>query len=143
MRLINSSSNIYLWQFIIILKYFSNFATPNKPYMDKTIARNIKKLRETARYTQNEVANALGVSRSAYSNYESGDREIPYDVIENASDFFGCDMTELFEENHNVDALILVSAFRIDNITPDDSGEIMRFKDIVKSYLKMEAIEIK
>ncbi len=111
--------------------------------MDKTIARNIKKLRETARYTQNEVANALGVSRSAYSNYESGDREIPYDVIENASDFFGCDMTELFEENHNVDALILVSAFRIDNITPDDSGEIMRFKDIVKSYLKMEAIEIK
>ena len=109
--------------------------------MDKIIARNIKKLRETARYTQDEVAQALGVTRSAYSNYESGDREVPYDVIENASDFFGCDMAVLFEENENVDAMILASAFRLDGMTADDAAEIMRFKDIVKSYLKMEAIE--
>lgn len=109
--------------------------------MDKIIARNIKKLRETARYTQDELAQALGVTRSAYSNYESGDREVPYDVIEKASDFFGCDMAVLFEENENVDAMILVSAFRLDGMTADDAAEIMRFKDIVKSYLKMEAIE--
>lgn len=109
--------------------------------MDRTIARNLKKLREIARYTQDEVAHALGITRSAYSNYESGDREVPYDVIENASDFFGCDMTVLFEEKENVDAMILASAFRIDGIAPEDAGEIMRFKDIVKSYLKMEAIE--
>ena len=120
---------------------FGNFATQSNNDMDKTIARNLKKLRETARYTQDEVAQALGITRSAYSNYESGDREVPYDVIEKASDFFGCDMTILFEENDNVDAMILASAFRIDGITPEDAGEIMRFKDIVKSYLKMEAIE--
>ena len=66
---------------------------------------------------------------------------MPYDVIEKASDFFGCDMTVLFEENENADAMILASAFRIDGIAPEDAGEIMRFKDIVKSYLKMEAIE--
>ena len=109
--------------------------------MDKIIARNIKKLRETARYTQDEIAQALGVTRSPYSNYESGDREVPYDVIEKASDFFGCDMAVLFEENENVDAMILASAFRLDGMTDDDAAEIMRFKDIVKSYLKMEAIE--
>lgn len=111
--------------------------------MDKIIARNLKKLRETARYTQNEVAQALGITRSAYSNYESGNREVPYDVIEKASDFFGCEMTLLFEDNENIDALILASAFRIDGLTPEDSVEIIRFKDIVKSYLKMEAIELK
>ena len=120
---------------------FGNFATQSNNDMDKTIARNLKKLRETARYTQDEVAQALGITRSAYSNYESGDREVPYDVIEKASDFFGCDMTVLFEDNENVDAMILASAFRIDGIAPEDAGEIMRFKDIVKSYLKMEAIE--
>lgn len=109
--------------------------------MDKAISRNLKKLRETARYTQDEVAQALGITRSAYSNYESGEREMPYNVIEKASDFFGCDMTVFFEENENVDAMILASAFRIDSITPEDAGEIMKFKDIVKSYLKMEAIE--
>lgn len=109
--------------------------------MDKIIASNIKKLRETARYTQDEVAKALGITRSAYSNYESGDREVPYDVIEKLSDFFGCDMALLFEDNENVNAMILVSAFRLDGMTSADAVEIMRFKDIVKSYLKMEAIE--
>lgn len=109
--------------------------------MDKTISRNLKKLRETARYTQEEVANALGVTRSAYSNYESGDREVPYDIIEKASDFFGCDMIVLFGDNENVDALILASAFRVVGLEGDDSLEVMRFKDIVKSYLKMESIE--
>ncbi len=108
--------------------------------MDRTIARNLKKLREAARYTQDEMAQALGVKRSAYGNYESGDREVPYEVIEKASDFFGCDMTVLFEEYENVDAMILASALQLDGITADDAIEIMRFKDIVKSYLKMEAI---
>lgn len=133
--------NIYLWQIVILSEIFTNFATPNITDMDKIIARNIKKLRETARYTQDEVAQALGVTRSAYSNYESGDREVPYDVIEKASDFFGCDMTVLFEENKNVDAMILASAFRLDGMAAEDAVEIMRFKEIVKSYLKMEAIE--
>ena len=130
-----------MWQIVVISEKFINFATQDRHDMNKTIARNLKKLRETARYTQDEVAQALGVTRSAYSNYESGDREVPYDVIENVSDFFGCDMTMLFEENENVDAMILASAFHIDGITQEDAAEIRRFKDIVKSYLKMEAIE--
>ena len=109
--------------------------------MDKILARNFKKLREAAQYTQEETAQALGITRSAYSNYESGEREIPYNVIENASDFFGCDMTLLFEENENVDAMILASAFRVDGVMAEDVAEIMQFKDIVKSYLKMDTIE--
>lgn len=108
--------------------------------MEKIISQNLRKLRDAARYTQDEVANALGVTRSAYSNYESGEREMPYDVMEKASDLFGCDMALLFEEGANVDARILASAFRIDGTTPEDSAEIMRFKSIVKAYLKMEAI---
>jgi transcriptional regulator with XRE-family HTH domain len=119
------------------------FATSKQMTMNQVVARNLKKLREAAGYTQDEVAQALGVTRSAYSNYESGDREAPYDVLEKVSDFFGCDMYILFEENENVDALILASAFRIEGINPEDAAEIMHFKDIVKSYLKMEAIEAK
>lgn len=111
--------------------------------MSNTIATNLKKLREAARYTQDEVSQALGITRSAYSNYESGEREAPYDVLEKVSDLFGCDMYILFEENENADAMILASAFRLDGLTDEDAAEIVRFKDIVKSYLKMEAIEAK
>lgn len=111
--------------------------------MSNTIATNLKKLREAARYTQDEVSQALGITRSAYSNYESGEREAPYDVLEKVSNLFGCDMYVLFEENENADAMILASAFRLDGLTDEDAAEIVRFKDIVKSYLKMEAIEAK
>lgn len=111
--------------------------------MSNIVATNLKKLREAACYTQDEVAQALGITRSAYSNYESGERDAPYDVLEKVSDFFGCDMYVLFEENENADAIILASAFRLDGLTDEDAIEIVRFKDIVKSYLKMEAIEAK
>lgn len=111
--------------------------------MSNIISTNLKKLREAARYTQDEVAQALGITRSAYSNYESGEREAPYDVLEKVSDLFGCEMYLLFEENGNADAMILASAFRLDGLTDEDAVEIVRFKDIVKSYLKMGAIEAK
>ncbi len=108
--------------------------------MDKIIAQNLKKLREAARYTQEEVAHALEIARSAYSNYESGNREAPYDILEKASNFFGCDMAVLFEENEHAEAQIFASAFRIDGILPEDAAEIMHFKEIVKAYLKMDSL---
>lgn len=108
--------------------------------MNNIVANNLKKLREAARYTQDEVSQALGITRSAYSNYESGEREAPYDILEKVSDLFGCEMYVLFEENENAEAMIFASAFRLDGLTETDAEEIMRFKDIVKSYLKMEAI---
>ena len=111
--------------------------------MDKILARNLKRIREAARYTQDEVSSAIGVTRSAYSNYESGEREMPYDVIERVSDFFGCDMMLLFEENDMTEHQIFATAFRVDGLIDDDAAEVMRFKDVVKSYLKMEAIERK
>lgn len=109
--------------------------------IDKTVASNLKKLREAANYKQEEVAVALGLSRSAYSNYESGDREAPYDVLEKAANLFGCGMDLFFIEDDKADALILATAFRLDGLTEQDTQEIMRFKDIVISYLKMENIE--
>lgn len=109
--------------------------------MNLTISSNLKKLREAARFTQEEVAQALGIKRSAYSNYESGEREPSFDILEKVSNLFGCEISIFFEENENADALILATAFRIDGMTQEDAAEIMNFKDIVKSYLKMEAIE--
>ncbi len=109
--------------------------------MNTIVVHNIKKFREAARYTQNEMAQVLGITQSDYIGYELGNREIPYDLIEKASDLFGCNMTMLFEDNEDVDALILASAFRFEGMTTEDAKEIMRFNDIVTSYLRMEAIE--
>lgn len=136
-------ANFYMWQNVEIKEKYINFATGKQESsnMKNHVATNLKKLREAARYTQDEVAQALGITRSAYSNYESGEREAPYDVLEKVANLFGCEMLVLFDETENADAMILASAFRLDGLTEEDSAEIIRFKDIVKSYLKMSAIE--
>lgn len=108
--------------------------------MDEVVGRNLKKFRDVSSYTQAEVASALGIKRSAYSNYESGEREMPLNVLEKAADFFGCELYLFFEEEPSTDDMILASAFRLDNLSDNDLQEIIQFKSIVKSYLKMDQL---
>ena len=63
--------------------------------MDKIIGRNLKILREAGRFTQDQVADFLKITRSAYSNYELGEREMPIEVLENAADLFGVELDVL------------------------------------------------
>ena len=46
----------------------------------------------------------------------------------------------LFEDNIQTNNEIMATAFRISNLGENDLKEIAAFKDIVKSYLKMERI---
>ena len=57
--------------------------------MKSVIARNLKALRNANGYTQDNIAEFLGISRSTYSNYEDGDREVPLEVLEKAAALFG------------------------------------------------------
>lgn len=108
--------------------------------MDETqvIARNIKSLREAYNFTQDNVASFLGVGRSAYANYESAARELPFAVMERLSDLYGCEISELYSEDSSVVENMLATAFRVDNLTPEDMRQLARFKCIVKNSLKMD-----
>ena len=48
----------------------------------------IKELRIDSDTTQQELAQYLNVTRSAYSNYENGLREIPIEVLSGLADFY-------------------------------------------------------
>lgn len=48
----------------------------------------IKYLREDYDKTQQELADFLNLTRSAYSNYENGIREIPVEVLSGIADFY-------------------------------------------------------
>ena len=104
------------------------------------ISANIKRLREAGGFTQDHVASFLGITRSSYSNYEAGSREIPFPVMDRLSDLYGCDMFELYSEDNKVMESILVTAFRVDNLTPDDMQQLAAFNRIVKNSLKMDAL---
>ena len=55
----------------------------------------LKSLREDRDLHQKDVASYLGVSRSAYSNYENGSREPGIEILKKLADFFRVSMDEL------------------------------------------------
>lgn len=58
--------------------------------------RNVfKQLRLENSYTQGGLADALGISRSAISMYENGNREPDFETLELIADFFNVDMNYL------------------------------------------------
>ena len=104
------------------------------------IAKNIKLLRQASNYTQENVASFLGIGRSAYSNYESGDRELPLSCMEKLADLYGSDAYMLYEENESVIEDMLATAFRVDNLSPADMEQIAAFKRVVKNSLMMDTM---
>lgn len=105
-----------------------------------TVGHNLKSLREANNFTQEQLASYLGINRSAYANYESGDREAPIEVLEKACDLLGCELELLFDEDGNAVKNMLVCAFRADNLNDHDLKEVSAFKEIVMNYMKMERL---
>lgn len=120
----------------------ANFATIIQVgcFMGNMIGTNLEKLREANRLTQSQVANYLGIQRSAYANYESSLREPPLEILEKAASLFGCELSLILEEDENVVDNMLVTAFRVDNLSKDDMNEVAAFKNVVINYLKMERL---
>lgn len=106
----------------------------------EAVAMNLKCLREANGFTQDKLAEYLGVGRSAYSNYESGDREAPLSVLEKLADLYGCDLFSLYEENEDVRQMMLATAFRVDNLAAEDMKQLAAFKRVVKNYMKMDML---
>ena len=129
--------------FIGYVLYFCHRVTPyemNNMSERTIISENIKRMREASKFTQEQVSQFLGIGRSAYSNYETGDREIPLEAMEKLADLYGCDMYLLYEENADVVKNMLTTAFRVDNLSANDMKQIADFKAIVKNYLKMDML---
>lgn len=106
----------------------------------EVVAMNLKCLREANGFTQEKLADYLGIGRSAYSNYESADREAPLNVLERLADLYGCELISLYEENENVRNVMLATAFRVDNLSAEDMQQVAAFKRVVKNYLKMDML---
>ena len=100
----------------------------------------MKSLREKFGYVQENVAEFLGISRELVSMYETGERDLPIEVIEKLADLF-CVAPEAFFAETEEEAVAQVAfAFRKDEIDAKDLKQIAAFGKIVKNYLKIKKL---
>ena len=64
--------------------------------MKTTFHKYLTVFRKQCGYTQAQLANKLGISRSTYANYESGNRSPDFETLERISDILNCTLDELF-----------------------------------------------
>lgn len=104
---------------------------------DTLIGRNVKSYRVINGFTQEAIANFLGIKREMISYYENGSREIPFDVLTRLSDLYGVDLVDFYEEDEIQLKENITCAFRTDGFECEDLETIAHFKAVVKNYLKM------
>lgn len=131
--------------FYIIFKKLHIFVTNKKvtftflknEAMTNTTGLIIKGLRDKYGYTQDKVADFLKIKREMISFYETGEREVPLEVLEKLSDLFGVNLDVFFVDNVDEAVAEVVFAFRKNDFDNDDMESMAAFGKIVKNYLKI------
>lgn len=100
----------------------------------------IKGLRERYGYTQDTLANYLGIKREMISFYENNERDIPLELLEKLSDLFGVELSVFFSSNLEEAMAEVVFAFRKDVVSERDMVQLSSFGKIVKNYIKINRL---
>lgn len=106
----------------------------------KYIGNNIKLYRKRMGIRQEELAEYLGVKREMISYYENGTRTVPLENMNKLADLFWIDLSDLMEENPDLQKANVAFAFRANEIKPEDMRVIAEFGKIVKNYIKLRAL---
>ncbi|MBD3181218.1 helix-turn-helix domain-containing protein [Candidatus Poribacteria bacterium] len=66
--------------------------------LDEIIGHLIRKAREEAGLRQTKLAGKLGISQASLSQYESGERKIPFDILQRTGELTGKDSLRYFND---------------------------------------------
>lgn len=100
----------------------------------------LKLLRNEKNMSQQELAEALGISKSSINMYERGERQPNFEVLETIADFFNVDIDYLLGRTNKTTKIInpntIAAHFDGDEYTPEELDEIKAFAEFVKSKRK-------
>lgn len=97
--------------------------------MGDKINENLREAREKKKMSQKDVADIIGVAKSTYSLYESGNREPNVQTIKKISDALDVSADELLGLNIEPDT---IAAHKDgENFTPDELAKIEEYKKLL------------
>ena len=98
-------------------------------FWEGLVAR-LRKLRDRYGYTQQDVADRIGVGKSAYRSYENNDRRIPVDVLTRVAALYNVSMDELLGNSYRSDASTNIIH---GNFTKEQIQKIQKYADLVSN----------
>lgn len=100
----------------------------------------LKLLRSEKNMSQLELADALGISKSAINMYERGERQPKFEILEQIADYFNVDMDYLLGRTSKTTKVInpntLAAHFDGDEYTAEELDKIREFAAFVKASRK-------
>lgn len=101
----------------------------------------LKALRLRQHFTQQDIANRLGVTRSTVSNFEIGRRKPEIDVLEKLAAIYGVDLNYFATQPVNAGELIELveraeNIFNNPDIAEDKKDKV--YTDLMRIYLAMK-----
>ena len=102
--------------------------------MGERFNENLKIARERKGLSQKDIADGIGVAKSTYSLYESGNREPNVQTIKKIADLLNVSADELLGIDDEPQTI--AAHFDGDEYTPEELDEIRAFAEFVKSKRK-------
>ena len=102
--------------------------------MGDNFSDNLKEARLKSGLSQKDVAENIGVAKSTYSLYESGNREPNVNTIKKISDYLNVSADKLLGLDDK--PLTIAAHFDGDEYTEDELDEIRQFAEFVKNKRK-------
>lgn len=102
--------------------------------MGEYFNENLKEARERRSMTQKEVADIIGVAKSTYSLYESGNRELNVQTIKKIADTLNVSADDLL--GLNTEPMTVAAHFDGDEFTADELDDIRAYAEFVKNRRK-------
>jgi transcriptional regulator with XRE-family HTH domain len=100
------------------------------------LSKQLLKLRKEAKKTQEDIANLLGITRPAYTAYESGKRQPDYDSLIKLAEYYDVSLDflltgkEKVEKEHTDQTNLFF--FDMEGLTEDEIEDIKRHINYVK-----------
>lgn len=100
----------------------------------------LKLLRNERNMSQQELANALGISKSSINMYERGERKPNYELLETIADFFNVDIDYLLGRTNKTTKIItpntIAAHFDGTEYTEEELEKIKEFAAFVRASRK-------
>ena len=105
------------------------------------LAKRIREAREYLGFTQQQVAEALSVPRSAISDIEKGKRRLTTEELKRLANLFQHPVSHLLGEEPELAPDVAALARTAENLSEDDRKELLRFAKFLEYQTKRDSSE--